>query len=115
MKTEAEHQAEIATWLDWKKILWCHVPNEGKRGPAYAGMLKRIGLKSGVPDILIFKAPPAMSEYYVGCAIELKRDKKCRVTKSQKLWLDDLLTEGWLVTVCHGAEDAIRFLKDMGY
>ncbi len=54
-------QQAVARYLDaCPGALWCHVPNEAKRGPKLAAMLKSQGLKAGVPDVLIFTPPPAL-------------------------------------------------------
>lgn len=37
-------------------FIWFHVPNEGKRTKAYGAKLKRMGMRAGVPDIvMVFK------------------------------------------------------------
>jgi len=56
-----------------------HVPNEGKRSIYYHAKMKRMGLKSGCPDIII-EYPQGKILY-----IELKT-KKGRLSDSQKLW-----------------------------
>ena len=56
-----------------------HVPNEGKRSIWLHNRMKRMGLKSGCPDIII-EYPEGKILY-----IELKT-KKGRLTNSQKLW-----------------------------
>ena len=56
-----------------------HVPNEGKRSIYLHAKMKKMGLKSGCPDIII--------EYPVGkiLYIELKAPKG-RLSDTQKLW-----------------------------
>ena len=56
-----------------------HVPNEGKRSIYLHAKMKKMGLKSGCPDIII--------EYFPGklLYIELKNEKG-RLTANQKLW-----------------------------
>ena len=56
-----------------------HVPNEGKRSIWLHNRMKRMGLKSGCPDIII-EYPKGKILY-----IELKT-KKGRLSDSQKLW-----------------------------
>ena len=56
-----------------------HVPNEGKRSIWLHNRMKRMGLKSGCPDIII-EYPQGKILY-----IELKK-KKGRLSDSQKLW-----------------------------
>ena len=56
-----------------------HVANEGKRSISYHAKMKRMGLKSGCPDIII--------EYFPGklLYIELKNEKG-KLSNNQKLW-----------------------------
>ncbi len=56
-----------------------HVPNEGKRSIWLHNRMKRMGLKSGCPDIII-EYPEGKILY-----IELKNEKG-RLSDSQKLW-----------------------------
>jgi hypothetical protein len=111
---EEQEQEALAEWLDYKRILWTHVPNEGRRKPQYNAKLKRLGLKKGVPDILIFD-PPRKGEGFVGVAIELKRKKGGRVSPEQEGWLEALKEVGWYATVCNGADEAINILTSLGY
>ena len=57
--TEREEQVKLAKYLDSLGLLWCHVPNEGHGGYGKGAQIKGArlraeGLKSGVPDVLIF-------------------------------------------------------------
>jgi hypothetical protein len=56
-----------------------HVPNEGVRRPQYRAKLKKMGLRSGCPDLII--------EYYPAKIIyvELKNEKG-KLSETQKLW-----------------------------
>ena len=108
---EEDEQKVIAEYLDYTvgELNWCHVPNESKSKVQYYAKQKALGVKSGVPDILIFKAP----EEYNGIAIEMKRRKGGRVSDNQKKWLKSLEENGWLTTVAKGADEAIEFLKEV--
>lgn len=111
---EYYHQCTAAAWLDAHRVLWCHVPNEGNRKVQYTAKLKRAGLKSGVPDILIFTPPPLYPQYR-GCAVEMKRVKGGRLSEAQAAWLDSLSAIDWLTTVAAGADEAIGFFIECGY
>ena len=111
--TEEQEQLALVQWLELHKIRYTHVPNEGKHKVQYRAKQKRLGVKPGVPDILIFDRPP-LSPENVGVAIELKRQKGGRVTPEQIAWLEDLKARGWAVAVCQGAMEAIRFLQELG-
>ena len=76
-------------------------------------MLSLSGVRRGVPDLLIFDAPPSAT--YVGAAVELKRIKGGRVTAPQKRWLESLAARGWLALVAKGSHDALEQLREAGY
>ena len=56
-----------------------HIANEGRRSVSYNVKLKRMGMRSGAPDILI-EYPEGKILY-----IELKNEKG-KLSQSQKLW-----------------------------
>lgn len=126
-KLEDIEQARLALWLDGRRIngrplLWAHVPNGGKRHVAVARQLRAAGVKSGVPDVLIFDPPPLLPPFttearcaYVGTAIELKQAKGGRASDNQTAWLEALAERGWWVSVEHGADAAIKALEGLGY
>ena len=82
----------IAARLDQAGVVWCHVPNGEKRDKRTAGKLKKMGVKPGVPDILIFTEPR--------CAIELKDGRRGRLSDAQKVWRKNLEENGWLWYEC---------------
>lgn len=101
---DAQH-FELARLLFGTDLLWCHVPNGEKRSKRVAAKLKRMGVKPGVPDVLIFTRPPL--------AIELKRaDGKGRVSKEQRQWLADLQADGWTICVAVGYKEAWERVKE---
>jgi len=112
--TEHQVQCKIAVTLNRLGLLWCHVPNEGKRSVVAGARLRAAGLKSGVPDILIFSPAPNKPEVH-GVAIELKRKKGGRISETQKEWIWRLEEAGWRATVCHGYYEAMDELKKLGY
>lgn len=82
-----------------------HVPNEGKRSKAAAGILKTMGLSSGVPD-LILDYPAGV---YHGLRIEMKYGKNTP-TAEQKDWLLRLQAAGYFVAIAWSASVAIDLL-----
>ena len=111
---EEMEQIALVQWLELHKIKYTHVPNEGKHKVQYRVKQKRLGVKSGVPDLLIFDPPPNYPDN-VGTAIELKRRKGGSVSQEQTAWLNILQERGWTVAVCKGAGKAIEFLEELGY
>lgn len=114
MITEDQEQQDLANYLDLTGLLWCHVPNGGMRNKAVAGKLKAQGVKSGVPDVLVFSPPPNFPGSR-GVAIELKRVKGGTLSTEQKNWLDNLANLGWIAQCCNGCGDAIDLLRELGY
>ncbi len=55
--TEREIQKRIVQRLKDLGLLFLHVPNEGKRNPKTAALLKSMGMRRGAPDLLIFDSP----------------------------------------------------------
>ena len=83
-----------------------HVANEGKRTARYGAELKRMGLKNGVPDIVL----PAPRGDYHGLYIEMKVGQN-RPTAAQKEFLEFLKSQNYATSVCYGAEEAINIIK----
>lgn len=107
---EVYEQRTLCAWLDLHKITYCAVPNGEWRHKATARHLKACGVKAGVPDILIFD--PILG--HAGTALELKA-LDGRVTDTQAQWLCLLQDRGWIASVKHGADEAIRWLESLGY
>ena len=112
--TEQQIQCAIAGVLDKLELLWCHVPNEGKRSVIAGARLRAAGMKPGVPDILIYDSPPNLPSVK-GVAIELKRFKGGRLSENQKDWLDALSKRGWHTVVCKGYSATIKTLEELGF
>lgn len=87
---------------------WCHVPNGGWRPKAEAGNFKRMGVKSGVPDLLVIARPLGELRPVV-MWIEVKRPG-ARATKNQGRVLDQLCKLGCFTTIVTGPEEVERFL-----
>jgi len=112
--TERQIQCAVASILDKLEVCWCHVPNEGKRDRITGARLRAAGLKSGVPDILIFDPAPNKPGTR-GVAIELKRSKGGRVSEMQEAWLNRLSRRKWHTVVCRGYAETIKELEILGY
>lgn len=101
--TEAEYQREVIKHCQLRHIPVFHIPNGGSRNAIEGANLKRQGVMAGVPDLCI---PVARGGFH-GLYIELKRDKKSTVGKSQRYWQSLLNEQGYLALVCYGADEAI--------
>lgn len=112
--SEEEEQLALSRLLDQLKLKWCHYPAETKAKPQYMAKRRRLGVKPGVPDVMIFDIPPAYPDAK-GAVIELKRRKGGRLSDEQMEWLVRLSGLGWKTAVCKGTEEAIMRLKQWGY
>lgn len=110
---ESVEQADVADYLDTRKLVWTHVPNE-RSSAKQAKILSVLGVKSGVPDILILSPPPG-APGRVGVAIELKRRKSPPSATSlvQIQWLELLRGCGWVAEVAHGAGPAVALIEQL--
>lgn len=91
----------------WPTVIPVHVENEGKRTPMAARISRGMGLKAGVPDILIFKR----TSHFNGLAIELKVWPN-NVTPEQEYFLKHLEDNGWLTAVAYGIKEVDKIVTD---
>ena len=97
--SEHDEQAGLCRWLDAKfpHVRYFAIPNGGHRAIKTAKMLKREGVKPGVPDMYI----PAWRLW-----IEMKRVKGGTVSRDQKDWHRYLESIGDTVVIGLGARDS---------
>lgn len=105
--SETAEQSTVVEWCDLLHIPIVHIPNEGKRSVSYAARMKRMGLRSGFPDLLV---PLARGGYH-GLFIEMKYDKG-RTSPEQDNWLSLLSAEGYACAVCYNAAEAIKIIEN---
>lgn len=112
VSSETQEQIALFEWADLQcnrhpeLRLMFHVPNEGKRSVVMGRMMKRMGLKQGVPDVIL----PVPKGRYHGLAIEMKTQKG-RPTANQLVWIDRLRAQGWRAEICHGWQDAADTIR----
>lgn len=113
MMTETQEQIRLFDWaLEERKRfpalkLMYHIPNEGKRDAKNAAILKKMGLKRGVPDVHL---PVARGEYH-SLYIEMKRIVDADLTEAQGWWMKQLRQEGNCAVVCFGWKAAAATLE----
>ena len=115
-------QMAVAKYLDAKGVLWTHVGNERKSSIQAGVRLKKKGVKSGVPDCLIFED----NHTFCGLAIELKVEKdnglkangeprkktKGKLSENQKIWIDRLTKKNWSAHVAYNLDEAISIIEE---
>lgn len=110
--SEAKEQAKVILWANSVRETLpgidhlFHVPNGGKRDKVTAGQMVALGVKAGVPDLLL----PYKSNGYFGLAAEMKTDDGV-VSKKQQEWFSRFEAQGWKVCVWRSADEAINGLK----
>ncbi len=90
-----------------KGVYAFHVPNQGTGNRKRGAILKGLGVKAGVPDII------AIHEGRV-YAMELKAPKGGRATEVQLEALSALQRAGAYTAVCVGLDRALRTLEGWG-
>jgi hypothetical protein len=111
---EEEEQERLAEKLDELGVDWFHPPNGGFRKITTAKRLRKLGVKPGVPDIVIITPPPAFPGR-PGTVIELKRLDGGDVSDYQIDWLKRYMRYGWVTAICPGYVAAVEVLKICGY
>lgn len=117
--SETKEQITLAGLLDQikyngRKLYWAAIPNGGKRDKRAAAILKKMGVKPGLSDILIFDSPPNYP-LMKGAALELKKLKGGKVSPEQIEWLYYFNSNSWVAGVAEGLNEALSLLQDWGY
>lgn len=93
---------------DSLKCVYCHVPNEGKRGHRTWNILRAIGVIPGMSDYLFLASDKSL-------CIEMKDGKKGRQSENQKhvqAWCE---SQNVPYHLCRSADEAINILRLEGY
>lgn len=113
-RSEDTEQIAVVQWANWNCQKWpelellFHCPNEiGTRSRSDGVRLKQMGVKPGVPDLLL----PVEKGAYHGLCIEMKYDRGT-LQENQKRKLRLLAEQGRYCAVCYGAEEAVKVLKE---
>ena len=103
--TERQEQVRLCHWLDLNKLDYFAVPNGSYKSKASAGLFKAEGLKSGVPDVVVFLRDQILF-------IEMKRIRGGTVSDNQKFWIEKINSYNYAIaSVCYGADMAIDFIE----
>lgn len=110
--TEDDLQMAVADYLRMQcpSLLWLHVPNGGKRNAREGARFKRMGVKPGVADILMFWRT---GDKHHMAAIELKSEKG-KQEPSQKIFQHNWTFLGGQYAICRSIDDVTACLKAWG-
>ena len=107
---ESREQIALFQWIRLHpklKHIAYHVPNERKTSKISGCILKRLGVLSGVSDVVI---PVARGGYH-GMYLEMKSSKG-RLSENQKSFLDNMTKEGYMAVCAHGFDSAKEFIEE---
>jgi len=109
-RVETIEQIDCAGWLEFNHperwpLIW-HTPNEARATASYMQKRQKMGVKSGVSDIIDFGL--------VRGAFELKRlDKsKCSVSKEQRVFLQAVDDSGGFAAIVYGFSEFKKAYAD---
>lgn len=108
MKKEDALNVAVANYikLQYPNAFFAHVPNGGSRNVIEAVKLKKMGVRKGLPDILIFQRKFFKDKSsYAGLFIELKI-KPNKPTEEQIFAMNELRKNGWNGDVCYDFDSA---------
>lgn len=88
-------------------LVWFHVPNGGKRRPVEAAIMKSLGVRAGVSDLILLHR----GHFY---ALELKAGDNSRPTVEQMEFISDVNAAGGHGVICHDLDRALRCLEVWG-
>lgn len=106
--TEAQESLKLVQWCDLKGLRIVHIPNEGQRSLRNGWFMRKIGLRSGFPDYVLF----VQRGGFGGLAIELKRLTNSNTSDEQKHWIAHLNEMGYKAVICKGADAAIAVIEE---
>jgi hypothetical protein len=87
-------------------VFFFHCPNGGKRSKAEAGVFKALGVRAGMPDLILFYRAQIFG-------LELKASIG-RLRDSQKATLDAMQLAGARTSVAHTLDEALITLECWG-
>lgn len=110
--SEQQEQTALIKWTQQPSVrqlypelkFLFHIPNE-RSDKIQAALLKRMGVKPGVPDLLL----PVPSGGHHGLFVEMKKVGG-RVSDDQLWWLEHMKTNGYAAAVCYGWQQAVEVL-----
>lgn len=114
--SEVDFQKTLAKYLDSVGLDWFHPANGELRNKVTASKLKAMGVKAGVPDIIIITPCCGFSAeekdtVYRGMVIELKVGKN-KITENQAKWLEKFSSHYWKHLITYSLDEAIETINN---
>lgn len=117
----SEHKEQVAIF-EWVKLNMVKypqlanlfaIPNGGQREHRTGIMLKREGVRAGVPDMMLAYPSGKYGKYH-GLFVELKKrnGKPSDVSPQQQDWINRFNQAGYLAIVAYGAKEAVNAIVD---
>ena len=104
---EDDFQKSVARYLDSLGVVWFHSPNEIKAKVQYLSKRKQMGVKSGVPDVLILES----NKQYKGLAIELKAGYN-KPSEAQIEWINKLTKVGFKAIWSNSLDEVLNIIDN---
>ena len=106
---EAIEQIKVVEWIkQCTDLPVIHTANERKCSPQMGSILKRMGVRPGVADLLI----PRQHSRGISTWIEMKAPNG-KLSSLQQQFLSDMKCEGFYADVCYSAESAISLICEL--
>jgi hypothetical protein len=103
--SEDDFQKRVALYLDYMNSIYFHCPNGGTRYKGEGKKFQQMGVKAGVPDILILDR----NQGFQGLAIELKVGTN-NLKPTQINWLEKLHKLGWCCWVSWSLDEVLALI-----
>jgi hypothetical protein len=105
---EEDMQITIAEYMKWKHpdVKFTQTMGGVRLTMKQAVKAKKMGYGKGVPDLIFFKA----CHGYHGLAIELKRDKRSKISTEQKEWCEYMNNEGYFACISTGVDETLELI-----
>lgn len=108
-RPEQEIHKAVVAHLNWRAmpgVFFFHPANGGRRSKVEGAIFKGLGVKSGVPDLIIFYRSQIFG-------LEIKASKG-RLSPSQRDCIDAMEVAGARTAIAHGLDEALITLECWG-
>lgn len=105
--SESDFQKTLAKYLDSVGLDWFHPANGELRNKITASKLKAMGVKAGVPDIIIINSIHRPTGKFNGMCMELKVGKN-KQTMAQLIWESKFKSNEWIYNTYYSLDQAIE-------